>query len=52
MKKIKELILKYGSSLAAFAFVVNAMKINPNCHFLFHEPTAPAELNEFKSRNK
>lgn len=52
MKKIKKLILKYGSSLAAFAFIVNAMAIRPNCHFLFHEPEAPTELNEFRSRNK
>lgn len=52
MKKIKELIIKYGSSLAAFAFVVNVMAINPNCHFLFHEPEAPKELNEFRDRNK
>lgn len=50
MKRIKALILKYGSSLAAFAFFANAMAFNPNCHFLFHEPEAPKELNSFKNK--
>lgn len=52
MKNIKKLIIKYGSSLAAFVLIVNAMAIRPNCHFLFHEPEAPAELNKFRRRNK
>ncbi len=48
MKKIKEFIIKYGSSLAAFAFVVNTLAIGKNCRFFFHEPEVPKELMAYK----
>lgn len=48
MKKIKEFIIKYGSSLAAFAFVVNVLAIGNNCRFFFYQPEVPKELMEYK----
>lgn len=48
MKKIKELIIKYGSTLTAFAFMVNAMMINGTCRYFFHEPEVPKELMSYK----
>lgn len=47
MKKIKNFIVKYGSSFAAFAFIFNVMAINPFCSFFFHEPEVPKELTEY-----
>lgn len=44
MKKIKELIIKYGSTLTAFAFMVSAMMINGTCRYFFHDPEVPKEL--------
>ncbi len=35
MKKIKEFIIKYGSSLAAYAFVVNTLAIGKKLQILF-----------------
>ena len=48
MKKIKNFIVKYGSSFAAFAFIFNIMAIRPFCRFFFHEPKVPEELMEYK----
>lgn len=51
MKRIKNYIVKYGSSLAAVAFIFNAMAIRPFCVFFFHEAEVPEELMEYK-KNK
>lgn len=51
MKKVKELIIKYGSTLAACAFTINIFAANPFCKFIFHEPRVPKELLEYK-KNK
>lgn len=48
MKKVKNFIIKYGSSFAAFAFIFNIMAINPFCRYFFHEPEVPKELMEYK----
>ena len=48
MKKVKNIIIKYGSTLAACAFVFNFMAIRPFCNFFFHEPEVPKELMEYK----
>lgn len=48
MKKIKKFIIKYGSSLAAFAFAINVLAIGGPCRFFFHEPEVPKELMEYK----
>ena len=52
MKKIKNFIIKYGSSFAAFAFVVNVLAIGNNCRFFFHEPEVPKEFMEYKKNEK
>lgn len=48
MKKVKNIIIKYGSTLAACAFAINVFAINPFCKFFFHEPEVPKELTEYK----
>lgn len=48
MKKLKEMIIKYGSTLAACAFVLNVMALRPFCTFFFHEPEVPKELMAYK----
>lgn len=48
MKKVKNFIVKYGSSFAAFAFIFNIMAILPRCVYFFHEPEIPKELMEYK----
>lgn len=48
MKKVKDIIIKCGSTLSAFAFVLNVMAINGNCWFFFHEPEIPKELMSYK----
>ena len=48
MKKIKNIIVKYGSSFAAFAFIFNIMAILPRCVYFFHEPEVPKELMKYK----
>ncbi len=48
MKKIKEFIIKYGSSLAAFALIVNVLAIGKNCRFFFCQPEVPKELMAYK----
>lgn len=48
MKKIKEIIIKYGNTFAAFAFMFNIMAILPRCIYFFHEPEVPKELLAYK----
>ena len=48
MKKLKEMIIKYGSTLAACAFAINVFAIGGNCRFFFHEPEVPKELMAYK----
>ena len=48
MKKLKNIIIKCGSNLAACALVLNLMAISGNCWFFFHEPEVPKELLAYK----
>lgn len=51
MKKIKNFIIRYGSSFASFAFIFNIMAIGFGCRYFFHEPEIPKELMDYK-KNK
>ncbi|MBQ5318901.1 MAG: cyclic lactone autoinducer peptide [Oscillospiraceae bacterium] len=48
MKKVKEIIIKYGSTLTACVFTISALAINTTCCFFFHEPEVPKELLEYR----
>lgn len=48
MKKVKEMIIKYGGTFTAFSFIISALAINGNCWFFFHEPEVPKELMAYK----
>ncbi len=48
MKKVKEIITKYGSTLTACAFAINLFAIGGTCRFFFHEPEVPKELMSYK----
>lgn len=50
MKKIKNFIVKYGSSFAAFAFIFNVMALGNYCRYFFHEPEVPKELMEYRKK--
>lgn len=51
-KKIVEAIVKYGSAIAAFAFVVVSVAANSACVGPYFEPKEPAELSKFKKFSK
>lgn len=48
MKNVKKMIIKFGTSLAAFAFMFNVVALNPYCHFFFHEPELPDQLRTMR----
>lgn len=50
MKNVKKMIIRLGTSLASFAFMLNVVALNPYCHFFFHEPELPAQLKEMRRR--
>lgn len=50
MNRIKKFIVKYGSSIAAFAFALNVLAIHPGCRFLFNEPEMPDELAQLLNK--
>lgn len=52
MKNIKEatkrFVVKYGASIAAFAFAFVAISANTSCGFPYYEPEEPAGIERFK----
>lgn len=55
MRKInsffKNIIVKHGSVIAAFAFVFVSIAANSSCFAPYYEPEEPAGLSRFKKFN-
>lgn len=48
-KKIaREFIIKYGTTIAAVAFVFVTISSNTSCGYVFYEPVEPEGLAKFK----
>ena len=47
-KKIKNFIMKFGSSFAALALIIGITTSNSACGMIFHQPEEPAAMNKFK----
>lgn len=48
MKKFKNLMEFLGNALSSFALSVGTLSANSTCVLYFHQPKAPAKLNELK----
>ena len=48
MQKIKNFIMKFGSSFAAFALIVGIATANSACEIIWHQPKEPAAMVKFK----
>lgn len=48
MKKFKNFMLKYGTSLSALALIIGAASMNSACLVFYHQPKVPAAMNRFK----
>lgn len=48
MKKFKNFLGLFGSSLAAFALVIGTFSANSACALYFHQPKVPIELKKLK----
>lgn len=48
----KNTIVKYGSVIAAFAFVFVSIAANSSCFAPYYEPEEPAGLDKFKKFNR
>lgn len=52
MKKFKDtfknIIVKHGSAIAAFAFVIAAVSANSSCLIPFNEPAEPKNIGKLK----
>lgn len=48
MQKIKDFIVKFGSSFAALALIVGISTSNSACSILWHQPKEPEAMNKFK----
>jgi len=51
MKNLKSFILKYASSLAAFALTIGVTASEQACWFLFNQPEEPKGLAKFRKDN-
>ena len=50
MKKIGQMIKKYGNTVLLFLAVFSASEIgNKGCMFIFHQPEIPEELQNYES---
>ncbi len=48
MKKFKNFILKYGTSLSALALIIGAASMDSACLVFYHQPKVPEAMNRFK----
>lgn len=47
MKAIKKLMLKYGSSLAAFALMIGVSSSSQACWWWYNQPKEPEGMKKF-----
>lgn len=48
MKKIKVLLYKYASAIAAFAVVIGITSLDSACYLTFHQPKVPKDMDIYK----
>ena len=48
MNKLKNFMLKCGTSLSALALIIGAASMNSACLVFYHQPKVPAVMNRFK----
>lgn len=48
MQKIKNFVMKFGSSFAALALIVGISTANSACDIIWHQPKEPEAMNKFK----
>ena len=48
MQKIKNFIMKFGSSFAALALIVGISTANSACDIIWNQPKEPTAMNKFK----
>ncbi len=48
MQKIKNFIMKFGSSFAALALIIGISTSNSACGMIFHQAKEPEAMNKFK----
>lgn len=48
MQRIKEFVMKYGTTISAFALFVAISSANSACFIFYHQPKVPAALNQYK----
>ena len=48
MQKVKNFIVKFGSTFAALALIVGISTSNSPCNILWHQPKEPSAMNKFK----
>jgi len=48
MQKVKNFIMKFGSTFAALALIVGISTSNSACSILWHQHEEPSAMNKFK----
>lgn len=48
MQKVKNFIMKFGSTFAALALIVGISTANSACDIIWHQPKEPAAMDKFK----
>lgn len=49
MQKIKNFLMKFGSTFAALALIVGISTANSACYAIWYQPKEPEAMNKFKS---
>lgn len=48
VKVLKDIVVKHGSAIAAFAVVIAAISANSSCLMPFNEPAEPKNIGKLK----
>lgn len=48
MKKLMPFLVKFSGIIAAAAFMIVTVSANSCCTFVYNQPKAPKELNDYK----
>lgn len=48
MQKLKNFIVKFGSTFAALALIIGISTSNSACFIVYHQPKEPEAMNKFK----
>ena len=48
MDKLKKFLIKYGTTLSAFALFIASSSMDSACFIFYHQPKVPAAMDSFK----